>query len=98
MAEIIIPADIQQMPFEDALAELENLVAKMEDGGLALEELMKGFERGKMLTIYCRGKLATLERKIEILSRDDGSDGVWQNFAPENSRNISAVTDDEPPF
>ncbi len=98
MAEIIIPADIQQMPFEDALAELENLVAKMEDGGLALEELMKGFERGKILTIYCRGKLAALERKIEILSRDDGSNGVWQNFTPENSRNASSDAEDKTLF
>jgi exodeoxyribonuclease VII small subunit len=87
MSQITIPEDIQNMPFEQALNELETLVAKMENGGLTLEELMNGFERGKLLTISCRSKLATLERKIEILSNDNGADGQWSDFAPGNSRN-----------
>jgi len=87
MSDIKIPADIEAMPFETALAELETLVAKMESGGLALEELMAGFERGRLLTEYCRGKLAGLERRITILTRDDGGDGQWSDFAPENDRN-----------
>lgn len=87
MAEITIPDDIKAMPFEAALAELETLVAKMENGGLPLEDLMAGFERGRLLTGYCRGKLAALERKITVLSRDDGADGQWQDFVPGNDRN-----------
>ena len=101
MSEITIPEDIQAMPFENALAELENLVAKMESGGLALEELMAGFERGRILTIYCRSKLTALERKIEILSRDDGNSGQWQDFVPGSSRNApetGTVPDNELPF
>ncbi len=101
MSEITIPEDIQAMPFENALAELENLVAKMESGGLALEELMAGFERGRILTIYCRSKLAVLERKIELLSRDDGGSGQWQDFVPGTSRNApanGAAADNELPF
>ncbi len=98
MSNIPIPEDISSMSFENALAELENLVGKMENGGLALEELMKGFERGKLLTVYCRSKLAVLERKIEVLSRDDGESGQWQDFMPESSRNVAAGMDDDPPF
>lgn len=90
MSEIKIPADIQAMPFEAALAELETLVAKMETGGLALEELMTGFERGRLLTEYCRDKLAGLERRIALLTRDDGGDGQWSDFAPETDRNRPA--------
>ena len=87
MPEITIPDDIQAMPFETALEELETLVAKMENGGLPLEELMTGFERGRLLTEHCRNKLAALERRITVLTRDDGDQGQWTDFAPENSRN-----------
>lgn len=93
MAEIKIPEDIKAMPFETALAELESLVAKMENGGLPLEELMAGFERGRVLTEYCRSKLASLERKITVLSRDDGAAGEWSDFIPGNDRNGSAKTE-----
>lgn len=94
MSEIRIPEDIQAMPFETALAELEALVAKMETGGLALEELMTGFERGRLLTEYCRGKLTALERRIDLLTRDDGGDGQWSDFAPGNDRNRPETPDD----
>ena len=87
MPEIKIPDDIRAMPFEAALAELEALVAKMENGGLALEELMAGFERGRLLTEYCRGKLAGLERRIVLLTKDDGGEGQWTDFAPNTDRN-----------
>ena len=87
MAEMKIPEDIRSMSFETALAELETLVANMENGGLPLEELMAGFERGRLLTEYCRGKLASLERKITVLSRDDGGSGQWTDFVPETDRN-----------
>ena len=87
MAEIKIPADIAAMPFEAALAELETLVGRMENGGLALEELMAGFERGRLLTEHCRKQLSALERKITVLTRDNGGDGEWSDFAPGNNRN-----------
>lgn len=87
MSEIIIPEEIKSMPFEQALSELETLVAKMENGGLTLEELMSGFERGRQLSTCCRNKLAALERKIEILSKDDGYAGKWNDFNPGNTRN-----------
>ena len=92
MAEINIPDDVKAMPFETALAELETLVAKMENGGLPLEELMAGFERGRVLTEYCRGKLASLERKITVLSKDDGAAGQWSDFTPGNDRNGTSGT------
>lgn len=68
------------IPFEQALEKLEALVAKMETGQLPLEELMKNFEEGSKLVKLCRGKLDALERKIEILTRDDGASGQWRDF------------------
>lgn len=72
--------ELAAMPFEQALEKLETLVARMETGRLPLEELMKNFEAGSELARACRAKLDKLERKIELLTRDDGGDGVWTDF------------------
>lgn len=82
--------ELQALPFEQALERLETLVAKMETGNLPLEELIRNFEEGSKLAAVCRGKLDTLERKIELLTRDDGDRGEWTDFesaVPSGSRN-----------
>lgn len=80
MSDTNIPQDILAMTVEQAIAELETQVAKMEAGGQTLEELTAIFERGILLSKHCREKLGKLERKIQILSRDDGEDGLWEDF------------------
>ena len=57
------------LTFEQALAELEALVATMEQGELSLEESLKSFERGVELTRTCQQALQEAEQKIEILSQ-----------------------------
>ena len=95
---------LNDIPFEVALTELEQLVGKMENGGLSLDELIKGFERGRVLAAGCRKKLDALERKITMLSRDDGGKGVWQDFdaaagaAPESARSSVDAGSDDLPF
>ncbi len=82
--------DLSALKFEDALAELETLVGKMENGKLPLESLTAYYERGNRLLKSCRAKLDALERKIEILEKDDGASGDWSDFnasVPEQSRN-----------
>ena len=88
----------QEPAFEKALEELEQLVSRMETGKLPLEELMKNFEKGSKLVKLCRKKLEELECKIEILTRDDGKNGEWNEFqgADENLRNAPAPTEDVP--
>lgn len=54
--------------FEQALAELESLVETMEQGELSLEESLKSFERGVLLTRTCQQALTEAEHKIQILS------------------------------
>lgn len=68
--------------FEAALDELEKLLASMESGKKPLEELICDFERGMALAKYCRAKLAALEKRIEILTKDDGGEGEWAGFEP----------------
>jgi exodeoxyribonuclease VII small subunit len=54
--------------FETALAELEAIVTKLEQGDLALEQSLSLFERGVQLSRACHTKLEDAERRIEILT------------------------------
>ncbi len=67
--------------FEAALQELEALLKEMESGTLPLEELIGRFERGTALSQYCRKKLDSLEKRIEVLLKDDGGNGEWTEFS-----------------
>lgn len=58
--------------FELSLKELEDLVARMEQGGISLEESLVCFERGITLTRTCQQALKDAEQKIQILVEKDG--------------------------
>jgi len=60
--------------FEEAVARLERLVARMESGAEDLDAMVKSFEEGQALVKFCGEKLSAIERKVEILARRaDGS-------------------------
>lgn len=54
--------------FESAIAELETIVTRLEQGDLPLEQSLALFERGVQLSRFCHGKLEDAERRIEILT------------------------------
>ncbi len=58
--------------FEEALAELEQLVERMEQSTLPLEESLKLFERGVQLTRACQNALKEAEQKVQILQVENG--------------------------
>tara|TARA_E500000178_G_C16681083_1_gene599365 strand:+ start:75 stop:323 length:249 start_codon:yes stop_codon:yes gene_type:complete len=62
----------QHPTFESAMAELEQLVEKMEDGELTLDESLKAFERGVVLTRLCQNELKNAELKVQQLNNDGG--------------------------
>ncbi len=57
--------------FEKALADLEEVVAKLEKGGTPLNESLALFEKGVKLARFLRGELDKAERKVEILLKDE---------------------------
>ena len=60
--------------FEEALTELEQILAEIEGGELGLEESLVKYERGNFLIQHCRGVLGAAEKQIELLSKSaDGS-------------------------
>ncbi len=58
--------------FEAALAELEQLVEKMESGNQTLEEALKAFQRGIELTRACQEGLKEAEQRVEKLVQQNG--------------------------
>ena len=54
--------------FEAAIAELESIVKKLEEGDLALEQSLALFERGVQLSRFCHTRLEEAERRIEVLN------------------------------
>ena len=54
--------------FEAAIAELETIVKKLEDGDLPLEQSLELYERGVHLSRFCHARLEDAERRIEILN------------------------------
>ena len=54
--------------FEDALAELESIVSKIEAGQLPLEESLEAFKRGTVLSQLCQKTLSDVEQQISIMS------------------------------
>ena len=54
--------------FEAAIAELEGIVKKLEEGDLPLEQSLALYERGVQLSRFCHKRLEEAERRIEILT------------------------------
>jgi len=63
----------KEISFEQSIAELEQVVAKLEKGDLPLEESMSLFNKGINLTAFCSKKLNEAEKEITILiEKKDG--------------------------
>ena len=69
--------------FEKALADLENIVQRLDENDLSLDESLSLFEEGIKLSRFCSQKLDSVEDKVEILLRDDEGDLKKEPF--ENS-------------
>jgi exodeoxyribonuclease VII small subunit len=54
--------------FETAIAELETIVKKLEEGDLALETSLELYERGVQLSRFCHTRLEEAEKRIELLN------------------------------
>jgi exodeoxyribonuclease VII small subunit len=71
---------MSEKSFEKALAELENIVEKMEKGGLALNESLALFEKGIKLARFLREELGKAEKKIDILLKDEKGEMKAESF------------------
>ncbi len=72
--------------FEEALKELEQILAEIEAGEVGLEESLLKYERGHFLIQHCRGVLSGAEKQIEQLG------------AGQESKPVPSADADESPF
>jgi exodeoxyribonuclease VII small subunit len=71
------PADIAVLSFEQALAELEQIVARLESGQAPLEDSIGMYERGAALKAHCEARLAAARLRVEkIVVSAAGVSGV----------------------
>ncbi|ENR2167674.1 exodeoxyribonuclease VII small subunit [Vibrio vulnificus] len=70
----------ENMSFEATIEELDNLVAQLENGDLALDDALKKFERGIALARASQAKLTEAEQRVSILL-SDSDDAPLSDFS-----------------
>ncbi|MGH6989512.1 MAG: exodeoxyribonuclease VII small subunit [Stellaceae bacterium] len=65
MDEATIPAAIATLSFEDALAELEQIVRRLESGNGKLDDAILAYERGALLKRHCELKLREAQARVD---------------------------------
>ena len=72
-----VPPDIVAMNFEDALAELEQIVRRLEGGQVKLDEAIMSYERGAQLKRHCERKLNEAQQRVDrIVIGPEGAIGA----------------------
>ena len=62
------PSDTAKLSFEDALAQIESIIERIEAGEVGLEQSLAEYERGVGLINHCRGKLDKAREQVEDLT------------------------------
>lgn len=72
----------KKLDYEAAVKELETLVERLEEGDISLEESLKLYERGVLLTRDCQESLQSAEQKVQMLLQQSGQTNMV-DFDPE---------------
>ncbi len=72
----------KKLDYEAAVKELEALVERLEEGDISLEESLKLYERGVLLTRDCQESLQAAEQKVQMLLQQSGQTNMV-DFDPE---------------
>lgn len=62
----------KKLDYEAAVTELESLVTRLEQGDISLEESLKLYESGVLLTRECQNSLQAAEQKVQVLMQQSG--------------------------
>lgn len=74
---------IEQLSFEEALKELERIVAELESGETPLERSISLYERGSKLKLQCEATLKSAEERVERIVLDPaGNPTGTERFSP----------------
>lgn len=81
-------APSSSVPFEEALEQVETLVARMENERLPLDDLIAAYDEGTALLKICRERLQEAERRVELISAR--ADGTAERSAFETDEAVTA--------
>jgi exodeoxyribonuclease VII small subunit len=84
--------------FEDALKQLEDIVARLEKGELSLEDSLRLYEQGIGLARLCHAKLEEAEGKIEVLIKDARGEVAADASGRPKTKPLAPDGDDEVPL
>ncbi len=73
MPDTALPPEIAALSFEEALAELEQIVKRLEEGKGKLDDAIDSYERGAQLRQHCENKLSEAQGRVDKIVR--GGDG-----------------------
>lgn len=77
MSDGAAPAPVAELSFEQALAELEAIVDRLDRGEIPLEQSIEAYERGTALRRHCEQKLAHARLRVErLVEGEDGTVGT----------------------
>lgn len=88
---------MSELNFEKALEELEQIVEKLEKGGLSLKESLTLFEKGVKLARFLREELEKAEKKVGILLKDEKGEMKEEPFKLEGKEEGPEEEEETPP-
>ena len=78
--------DMDKLNFEDAMKRVDEIVAKLEDSTLKLDESLVLYEEGVTLVAFCRKKLEEAQRRITCLTPNENGEIVEKTFSAEEEK------------
>ena len=76
---------INETNFETALADLEDIVKKLEAGNVSLNESISIFEKGIALSDMCSKMLENAKQRIEVIKSENYKENEYDNIAGEDN-------------
>ncbi len=71
--------NLGDLSFEESIKELTNIVGKIEQGQIPLQDSLQQYEKGMALIKHCRTILNKAEKRIEKITREEDSEDELQN-------------------
>ncbi len=72
---------VENIEFEDAMKRINEIVARLSDTSLKLDESLSLYEEGVSLVAVCKKKLDEAQRRISILTPDENGEIVEKDFS-----------------
>ena len=78
--------DMDKLNFEDAMKRIDQIVARLEDPALKLDESLAIYEEGVALVSFCRKKLEEAQRRITCLTPNENGEMVENIFVAKEEK------------